>query len=233
MMEEAKGFIRNNRDEKFFLYYSSPIPHSALQIPDQELAAYDGLWDDPPLNGGGYTPHQRPRAARAAMISLLDRQVGEIVAELESQGIADNTLIVFTSDNGPAPEGGQDVGFFNSSGGLRGIKRDLYEGGIRVPMIVSWPGVTPKGSRTDHISAFWDVLPTFAELADAQAPQGLDGLSFANVIRGEQASKQHEYLYWEFHGKSPAPARALRKGCLLYTSPSPRDLSTSRMPSSA
>ena len=213
MLDEAKSFIRDNRDSPFFLYFSSTIPHSALQIPDEELTIYEGDWPDPPLDGGGYTPHPKPRAARAAMISLLDRQVGEIVKTLAEQGIADNTLVIFTSDNGPAPEGGQDVGFFRSSGELRGIKRDLYEGGIRVPFIAHWPDAVPGGGRSDHVSAFWDMLPTFAALAGADTPPGIDGLSFEPALRGQLAEQEHPYLYWEFHGQPPpGPAQAIRKG---------------------
>lgn len=211
LMKEAKSFIARNSNRKFFLYFAPTIPHSALQVPDSELKRYAQAWEETPLNGGGYTPHPRPRAARAAMITLLDRQVGELIKQLERLGIADETLLIFTSDNGPTPEGGQDIDFFNSSGGLRGIKRELYEGGIRVPMIAYWPGIIAEGIRTDHMSAFWDVLPTFAELADAQPPKDIDGISFASVLIGEEAVV-HESLYWEFHGGAPYPAQALRRG---------------------
>lgn len=222
LIEEALGYIERARDEPFFLYYAPTIPHSALQVPDAELTAYEGRWRETPLDGGGYTPHLKPRAARAAMIARLDADVGKIVRRLERLGLADNTLLVFTSDNGPAPEGGQDVGFFDSSGGLRGVKRDLYEGGIRVPMIAYWPSVIEAGRRSDHVSAQWDVLPTLAELAGAETPKGIDGISFAPLLTGRGEQSAHAYLYWEFHGRQPYPAQAVRRGEWKALRPQPR-----------
>ena len=222
LIDDALEFIEGAKDGPFFLYYAPTIPHSALQVPDAELARYEGRWDETPLNGGGYTPHPKPRAARAAMITVLDSDIGKIVAQLERLGLAENTLIVFTSDNGPAPEGGQDVDFFNASGGLRGIKRDLYEGGIRVPMIAYWPSVIAGGRHTDHVSAFWDVLPTFAELAGAVPPEDIDGISFAPAITGQGAQQAHAFLYWEFHGERPVPAQAVRQGDWKAIRPQPR-----------
>jgi arylsulfatase A-like enzyme len=133
------------------------------------------------------------------MVNVLDDQVGAIVAKVRSLGLAEKTLILFSSDNGPHREGGHDPDYFNSSGGLRGTKRDLYEGGIRVPLIAWWPGTIRAGAESAHVGAFWDMLPTFAELARAPVPAGLDGLSFAPTLTGRGRQAQHETLYWEFH----------------------------------
>ena len=142
--------------------------------------------------------------------SVLDRQVGEISALVDSLGIADNTIIVFTSDNGPHLEGGADPDFFDSNGELRGYKRDLYEGGIRVPMIVKWNDVIEKGTKSDHISAFWDFVPTVADIIGAKTPENIDGISFLPTLKGVESQKEHNYLYWEFHENNGR--QAIRKG---------------------
>ena len=126
-------------------------------------------------------------------------QMDEIVAKLKELGVYENTLIILTSDNGPHEEGGADPDYFNSNGPLKGYKRDLYEGGIRVPMIAVWPGSIKAGSTTNHISAFWDVMPTITELAGAKSPENRDGISFLPTLLGKKEQKKHEYLYWEFH----------------------------------
>jgi arylsulfatase A-like enzyme len=146
--------------------------------------------------GNRHEPY--PHAAFAAMVSRLDRYVGDIRRLLVEKGLDKNTLILFTSDNGPHREDGGDPAFFNSSGGLRGIKRDLYEGGTRVPAIACWPG-TIKPGTTQQPAAFWDLLPTFCQLAGAKAPAGIDGLSIVPTLRGKSKQQQHEYFYWEFH----------------------------------
>jgi arylsulfatase A-like enzyme len=135
------------------------------------------------------------------MVEVLDDDVGELVAKVNELGIADNTLIMFTSDNGPHQEGGHDPAYFNSNGSQRGFKRDLYEGGIHVPMIATWPGHIPAGTQTDHLSAFWDVLPTVAELAGQSVPESIDGISFVPTLLDKPGQKEHDYLYWEFHEK--------------------------------
>jgi arylsulfatase A-like enzyme len=132
------------------------------------------------------------------MITRMDGDIGRLVDRVRASGIDARTVVLFISDNGPHQEGGGDPGFFKSSGGLRGIKRDLYEGGIRVPMIARWPGAIPAGSVSAHVWAHWDLFPTLAELAGAPIPAGLDGLSMARALRG-QSQPTHEYLYWEFH----------------------------------
>jgi arylsulfatase A-like enzyme len=159
---------------------------------------------------GGYMSQETPRAAFVAMVELLDQQVGEIVDRLESLGIRDNTLIIFTSDNGTHREGGADPDFFNSNGPWRGYKRDLYEGGIHVPMIANWPRVISAGT-TNHLSAFWDIFPTMAEITGQEVPKDIDGISVLPTLLGKQADqKKHDYLYWEFIEQGGK--QAIRKG---------------------
>ncbi len=214
-MEKAEKFITENKDKPFFLYFSVTIPHAELIVPDNELEVFKGKYDEPkPWPAGqhyasefGGQPY--PRAAFATMVSRLDGDVGRIRTLLKELGIDQNTLIIFTSDNGPHLEGGADPNFFNSGGGYRGFKRDLYEGGVREPMIACWPSVIKAGRTTDHPSAFWDVLPTFCELTGAAIPEGLDGISFLPELKGEKQEKVHDYFYWEFH---ESPSQAVRKG---------------------
>lgn len=227
MQEKVKSFIRKEQDGPFFLYYASVIPHPALQIPNSEIGQYDFAEVGHP--GDYYPAHPRPRAARAAMITKLDQQVGEIVALLEELGIAENTLIIFSSDNGGGSSGGGDLDFFNANGGLRGGKRDLTEGGIRVPMIAYWPGMVEPGSKSDHVSAMWDILPTVAELANSPVAQPIDGVSFVPTLMGMGKQRSHEYLYWEFHSRSGGgPAQAVRlgnwKGLRLLKGVAPEDV---------
>lgn len=213
MQDKALEFIKTNSDRPFFLYYASLIPHAALQIPDEALEPYS--FDETPFAGGYYSPHPRPRAARAAMISLLDEQVGEIVALTEKLGIADNTLIVFTSDNGAAYEisSREDVEFFNSTAGFRGAKRSTFDGGIRAPMVTYWPGTIAPNSESSLITAMWDMLPTFADLAGVSTPKNIDGLSIAPTLTSEGEQALHSHLYWEFHeAAGDGPAQAVRMG---------------------
>lgn len=157
-----------------------------------------------------YCPQKNPKAAYAALITRLDRQVGEIIDKLKELGIDDNTIVIFTSDNGAHAEGGIHPEYFNSNGKWRGMKRDLYEGGIRVPMIVRWPGKVKAGTTSDHISAFWDMLPTFCEIGGVAAPSNIDGISMLPVLLGQDGEqKQHEYLYWEFPAQGAR--QAIRK----------------------
>ncbi|WP_321370126.1 arylsulfatase [uncultured Draconibacterium sp.] len=206
---EALRFIENNKDQPFFMYYPSIIPHAELFAPEEYVAkyrgklepekAYNGVDDGPNYKQGGYGSQPETHASFAAMVDYLDMQVGEIVAKLKELGIYENTLIIFTSDNGPHLEGGADPDYFNSNGPLRGYKRDLYEGGIRVPMIAVWDGKITAGSSSDHISAFWDVFPTVAEITGISTPDSVDGISFLPTLIGEEQKDQHDYLYWEFH----------------------------------
>ncbi len=208
--DEALAFIEKHKNQPFFLYYPSIIPHAELVAPEAYMSLYrdklepetpyQGLDEGPNYRKGGYESQQHPHAAFAAMVHLLDEQVGELMAKVEALGLADNTIIIFTSDNGPHLEGGADPDFFNSNGVYRGYKRDLYEGGIRVPMIARWDGKIAKGSTTDHISAFWDMLPTFSEILGVPTPQDLDGISMLPTLTGKNMEqKKHSHLYWEFH----------------------------------
>jgi len=217
---EALQFIENNRDSTFFMFYASPIPYAELLLPEENIEAfrgrflpeksYKGTDSGEKYRQGPYGSQENSHAAFAAMVTLLDKQVGEIVGRLEELGISENTLIVFSSDNGPHQEGGADPDYFNSNGVYKGYKRDLYEGGIHVPMIVKWPRMIQAGSSTDHVSAFWDVMPTFADIADAELRTVTDGISFLPALLGDKNQEQHEYLYWEFHEKGGR--LAVRKG---------------------
>ena len=211
--QHAVDFIKENAGKKqpFFMFYATTIPHAELRLPEDEIDACEGDFlperefkgcdDGPSYKAGGYGSQARPHAAFGAMITLLDKQVGEIMDLVDSLGIADNTLIVFTSDNGPHAEGGAHPAFFNSSGGLRGIKRDLYEGGIRVPFIARWKGHIKAGRTSDHVAAFWDFFPTVADLVGKEIPadKGIDGISYLPELTGKGKQQKHDYLYWEFH----------------------------------
>ena len=216
MSKEALRFIRENQDTPFFLYYPSPIPHAALQVPRKDLDAYPREWDEKPYLGSkAYLPHPRPRAAYAAMVSHLDRQVGAILDLLDELELADNTIVMFSSDNGPTFNGGSDSSFFSSAGPFRGLKVSVHEGGIRVPMIARWPGKIAAGSTTDHISGFEDVLPTLLEIVGAETTAGIDGISFLPTLRAKGSQKRHAYLYWELGGQQAlraGPWKAVRTG---------------------
>jgi len=204
MIEEALGFVRESAAEPFFLLYSSPIPHVALQVPPEELEAYPGEWDaEPYLGDRGYLPHPSPRRAYAAMISHLDSNVGRLLSLLDELDLADDTIVLFTSDNGPATNGGSDPDFFKSAGDLRGRKGSLHEGGIRVPLLVRWPERVGAGRQSAHASAFHDILPTVLGLVGLRAPDEGDGIGFDDLLLGREGQRQHEYLYWE-HGRRQA-----------------------------
>jgi arylsulfatase A-like enzyme len=209
IQQKTLSFIEEHRDTTFFLYVPMVIPHAELIAPEDsifhgflgsypEVAYAGGPGADygPDMVIGMYCSQESPRATFAAMVHRLDSYVGEIVHTLEELGIAENSVVMFSSDNGPHAEGGADPQFFNSSGGLRGIKRDLYEGGIRVPFLVSWPGTIAEGTVSRHVSAFWDILPTIAEIVGFGLPQ-TDGISFLPELVGEE-QPAHDLLYWEF-----------------------------------
>ncbi|MEX0716947.1 MAG: arylsulfatase, partial [Planctomycetaceae bacterium] len=199
---EALEFIKTNREKPFFLYVPFTIPHVALQVPEDSLAEYKGKWDDPPYEGGrGYLPHPHPRAAYAAMVTRMDRSVGRILDRLKELDLDENTIVFFTSDNGPTHDaGGADSGFFESAKPFRGLKGSVYEGGLRAPLVVRWPRKIAAGRESDHVSAFQDVFPTLCNLAGAKSPEGLDGISFLPTLRGAKDQPEHEHLYWEFFG---------------------------------
>ncbi len=203
MFTKLTEFVTDNKDHPFFLYWATPIPHAALQAPKKWIDYYvNKFGDEKPYTGdNGYFPQRYPHAAYAAMISYLDDQVGKLILQLKDLGIYENTLIVFTSDNGPTYNGGTDSPWFDSGGPFRSeqgfAKGNLNEGGIRVPMIASWPRKIKSGTISSHISAFWDVLPTFCEIAGIKPPEDADGISFLSELTGKK-QKEHEYLYWEF-----------------------------------
>ncbi len=204
--KEALKFIRDHKDEPFFLYYPTVIPHVALHVPDEELKPYLKLgWNDPPFTkarGYGYTPHFTPRAAYAAMITRMDRYIGNVLKELKKQGLEENTIVIFTSDNGTTHLKDEvDYDFFESVTPLRGLKGSLYEGGIRVPLIVKWPGKVKADSQSDYITGFEDWMPTMLDLINAKtkAPKSVDGISIASTLLGKK-QPQRPFLYREFTG---------------------------------
>ncbi len=204
--DEALSFVDRNAEKPFFLYLAWTIPHAnneagnkGMEVPDYGIYA-DKDWPE-------------PQKGHAAMMTRMDSDVGRLLELLKKHGIDDNTVIMFTSDNGPHREGGNNPDFPNSNGPLRGIKRDLTEGGIRVPMIARWPGKIKAGSTSDFVGAFWDVMPTLAELGGAtkHLPESIDGISFAPTLLGKtDEQRQHEFLYWAFYERGGA--RAARMG---------------------
>ena len=202
--EQALQFIRDHQDERFFLYYPSVIPHVALHVPDEDLKPYLDLgWKDPPFTRGagyGYTPHYTPRAAYAAMITRLDHYVGNVLRTLDELGLADNTLVVFSSDNGTTHLDQEvDYRFFESVGELRGLKGSLYEGGVRVPTLVRWPGKVAQGTSRDFVSGFEDWMPTLLDAVGAvgSVPENIDGISLLPTLLGKTQAER-DYLYREF-----------------------------------
>lgn len=206
IMEKAREFIRRHRDRPFFCYIPSTIPHTELLVPEDSLQEYAGRWPEPNpyvTERKHYADQEQPRAALAAMVTRLDREVGRVLDLLEELGLEENTIVVFTSDNGAQGSGGPDPAFFNATGELRGHKGDMYEGGLRVPMIVRWPGRIEPGSVSDHVWYFADVMPTLAKLAGTPAPDRTDGISVVPTLTGRGEQKQHEFLYWERSGFDP------------------------------
>lgn len=201
--ERALQFIRANKDKPFFLYYPTTVPHLALQVPEDSLAEYKGKLDDKPYPGGnGYLPHQYPHAAYAAMITRMDRDIGKMVQLVSELGLENDTIFIFTSDNGAVyPLSGTDPEYFKSNGQLRGYKGGLYEGGVREPLIVRWKGRVPSGKTSELVTGFEDWMPTLLELAGLTnaSAEKLDGLSFAPVLLGgDQAERA--FLYRESPG---------------------------------
>lgn len=222
IMRKAFDFVKRNAESKtpFFCYIPTAIPHAAMHAPkdlhekwrkklpqfDAKIGKY-GAGDEPCPD----VPN--PIAGFGAMIEHLDNQVGQLLDMLHELGIDDNTIIMFASDNGAHHEGGHDPTFWNSTGGLRGGKRDMHEGGIRTPMLVRWPAVVAEGQTTDHLSAFWDVMPTMAEILDQPVPEQSDGLSFLPTLRGKPDKQQkHKYIYIEFHKGNKLFSQAVRVG---------------------
>ncbi len=204
----------------FFMWYPTTIPHAELIVPEDEVIAsfrgkypetpYKGIDDGPYFRKGGYVSQEYPHATFAAMVTRLDNYVGEIVDKLRELGVYNNTVIIFASDNGPHTEGGHDPDFFNSNGPWRGYKRDVYEGGIRVPLIVSWPGHIGQNVQTDFMCSFWDMMPTLREMTGVAPAQGLDGVSLLPLICGTGVQKEHDFLYFEF--QEQGGRQAVRQG---------------------
>lgn len=202
--EETISFVERNKDRSFFLYLAYTIPHANDEADDKGMEV-------PSLGQYADKDWPEPQKGHAAMITRMDRDIGRLFAKLAELNIDGDTLVIFTSDNGPHREGGNNPDFNDSNGPLRGIKRDLYEGGIRVPMIARWPGKIKSSSVTNHVSAFWDFLSTCCELVSAKTPEGLDGISMVPTLLGqEQKQNKHEFLYWEFHEK--VKKQAVRMG---------------------
>ena len=199
--EQALKFIRDNKDKPFYAMLTYTLPHAELNLPhDSIYRMYENAFEEVPYDGKmGYHPSEKPYASFAAMVSRLDKYVGDVMAELKELGLDKNTIVIFTSDNGPHREGGANPDYFLSYGPLKGVKRDVYEGGIRVPMVAWCPDKIKAGVKNDHISAFWDVMPTLAELTGVALPETGDGISFLPTLFSKDGQKQHEYLYWEFH----------------------------------
>lgn len=221
IQQRALDFLDHSSEKKpFFLFLPYILPHAELVVPDDSIfASYKGKFPEAPYKGldygpgasnHGYASQAYPHAAFAAMVTRLDLYLGQLMAKLKEKGLDKNTLIIFTSDNGPHIEGGADPAFFQSSGIYRGVKRDLYEGGIREPFVAWWPGVIKPGTKSNHIGAFWDFLPTFMELAGSSAPKDIDGLSFVPSLTGKGTQQNHPYLYWELH--EDGGKQALREG---------------------
>ena len=204
MAKKTFEFIIKNKDKPFFLYLPYTGPHVSLQAPDEAVKEYLGKFEEQPYRGEkGYASTLNPKATYAAMITYMDKQIGRIMALLKELGLDENTIVMFSSDNGATFDvGGVDTEFFNSVAGLRGRKQDLYEGGIREPFIARWPGKIPAARVTDHISVQFDMMATLAELIGVKAPPN-DGISFLPTLLGNnKQQKKHPYLYFEFPGKS-------------------------------
>ncbi|WP_083422202.1 arylsulfatase [Arsenicibacter rosenii] len=203
MADKAQAFIRQQKSGPFFLYLPFTVPHASLQAPEAAVKEYaDKFGDKPYLGQQGYAATPYPRATYAAMITYMDTKVGQIMQLLKELELDDNTLVMFSSDNGATFNGGVEAAFFNSVGNLRGLKMDVYEGGIREPMIARWPGKIKAGQVTDHVSVQYDLLATLAELIGHKQPFATDGLSFLPTLFTQpDKQKKHPFLYWEYPEK--------------------------------
>lgn len=235
IQEKTLDFIAANKDNPFFAYVAIVQPHAEMIAPDDEvLAMYKGKIDDisyvadkkgaeygsEDFDYSQYCSQSHIHATYAAMVTRIDKYIGEIVAQLEKDGNLENTFILFSSDNGVHDAGGNDPEFFNSNAGFRGIKRDLSEGGIRTPMIMNWKGTIEPNTKSDMVSAFWDIMPTFAEIAGVTIENKIDGISILPEILGKEQKEQHDFLYWEFNAKGDKQAvrignwKAIREGLM-------------------
>ncbi|MBC8290009.1 MAG: arylsulfatase [Planctomycetes bacterium] len=214
IMAESLNFIRSSveNDKPFFCFLPITIPHAAMHVPEESAAPFRKKFPQFEDTIGKYKGPlvKNPAAGFAGMMTRLDSQIGELMLLLKELDIDRSTLVMLTSDNGPHKEGGHMPEFFDSNGPLRGIKRDVYEGGIRVPLVARWPGTIEAGTESSLISAHWDVLPTLCELAGAKTPEDLDGISMVSTLTGKGTQQPHKFLYWEF--PSVGGKQAIRMG---------------------
>jgi len=212
--KEALKYIEQQKDGPFFLHLAFQIPHASLRAKEEWKEKYRPILKEKLLPERKKHPHysyeREPKTTYAAMVSYMDHNMGLLLKKLHDLGIAENTLVMFSSDNGAMQEGGHKRSSFNSSGPLRGGKRDLYEGGVRVPMIAWWPGKIKPAQTTDHPSAFWDISPTVRELSGAESQKDTDGHSLVPTLLGKGDQQKHDYLYWEFFEQGGK--RAIQKG---------------------
>lgn len=212
IMDEALKFIESNKEKPFFCFLPVTIPHAAMQVPEKYAAPFRKQF--PQFEGkiGKYAGTEVDNAVAmfAGMMTKLDEDVGRVLELIKKLGLDGNTIVLLSSDNGPHKEGGHKPDFFDSNGPLKGYKRDLYEGGIRAPLLARWPGMIKPGTTSDLISAHWDMFPTFCNLASRKSPGDIDGVSLVPTLLGREGQSKHEYLYWEFHERGGA--RAVRFG---------------------
>ncbi len=220
-VREACSFIQSNASEPFFVYMPMAVPHLSIQVPEESLTPYLKTIEEADYNHKGYLKHPHPRAGYAAMVTHMDTGIGQVIDQVESLGLTEETLFIFTSDNGPTYDrlGGSDSDFFHSAGPLKGLKGQMDEGGIRVPLVASWQGHITGPHQSDWIGAWWDLLPTLCDVAGQSPPTDLDGVSFLPTLLGHtQDQAEHEFLYWESPGYSGQQAirlgkwKAIRKG---------------------
>lgn len=223
MFEKITQFVDANKDKPFFMYWADPIPHAALQAPKRWVDFYINKFgnEKPYLGKKGYFPNKNPRATYAAMVSYLDENVGKLITQLKKEGIYENTIIMFTSDNGPTYNGGSDSAWFDSAKPFSSEygygKGFLNEGGIRVPMIASWPGKIEAGSKTNLISAHYDVMATFCDIVNQKTPKETDGYSFLpTLLNKPDEQKAHDYLYWEYPEYNGQVAVRINKWKILW-----------------
>lgn len=210
-VNDALEYLNEHQDHPFFLHLSMTQPHADLNVPMKWKEPFLGRFKEAPFPGNHYRAEPNPKATFAGMVTHLDDAVGQVLAKLRALGIEENTLVLFSSDNGGMSEGGWSRDYFNSNGPLRGGKRDMYEGGLRVPLIARWPGRIAAGGTSDHVSAFWDFVATACEITGAQAPADTDGISYLPTLLGRPGEQQqHDYLYWEFYEQGGK--QAVRQG---------------------
>ncbi|PCI35902.1 MAG: arylsulfatase [Flavobacteriaceae bacterium] len=214
--EKAKNFIHKNNKIPFFLYLAYTVPHFELTVPEDSKKQYINKgWPLRKMKAAHYLHDKNGHVTYAAMVSRLDKQVGELMNQLKELGIEKNTLVIFTSDNGHAYDA-LNKEFFNSNGPYKGRKRDLYEGGIKIPFVAKWPEEIKPNTKSNHISAFWDVLPTFCDIARTEVRSDTDGITFLPALKGKKTQSKHKYLYWEFNeGKGPIQAIRMQQWKLV------------------